>query len=241
MALAPADLTGYTETLLEDTDEFRGFLKEANYSIELAFKFLNSEDATSKTNWKLENSNKDTGDTVYSRQDKELGKIYLAEAELVLPDWTLDELFNEVYHNVSNVPEWDKDVTEYKSILPVGKQTDLAYSSMPHALGGIVKARDVVDVRGWRKVGNTYEMCGRSVEYKGMPPKSTHVRAYKHFEHVRLVQTDKPGVYLWIWCHRIDIKGMLPQTVVDKVTHQMMLNYFKLLRVHLKDVKSGNS
>lgn len=85
----------------------------------------------------------------------------------------------------------------------------------------IVKSRDYVVGRLWRKIGNQYYCTARSVEIEDLPETSDHVRGEVYLGCGRFTQ-DKTDPNLtqvdFLLC--IDLKGMVPKTIINAVRGQ---------------------
>jgi len=219
------DQWGFTEKL--NDPKYKPYYDSAVASLKETLSILDGDSWKNKTGWTLENER--SGDKAYSKSGvQKKGKTFVATGEFNI---NAEDLLRELWDNIEGTPSWNPTILEYKKLLAVGLQTDVAYNAFADLLGGIVKSRDFVDARCWRKVGNAYCLSAQSIEFPEMPPQKSRVRGEDSPGIFRIHPIDgKPGKCTAEFVMNTDLKGYLLKSVVEKVTHGTMLDYFEHLR-----------
>ncbi|XP_076056820.1 steroidogenic acute regulatory protein-like [Oratosquilla oratoria] len=190
-------------------------------SFQKAWATINSSD------WKLEKKTSH-GDLVHSKPGTKTPKIYRLTSEV---DVAPEILFKEIYYNLENLPTWNSAITHSKLLQKVDASTDVCYQVAAEGPGGVVTARDFVNVRHWEKVGDCWVSSGVSVPHPDMPPQKKMVRGENGpgcwvFGPV----ANNPNKCTFKWLLDTDLKGWIPQYVLDQALTHAMIEYINSIR-----------
>ncbi|XP_064087402.1 steroidogenic acute regulatory protein, mitochondrial-like [Macrobrachium nipponense] len=122
--------------------------------------------------WKLEKETSH-GDSVFSKLGPRGSKIYKLVGEV---DIDPKALFTEMVYNFENMPTWNKAVTLGRIVQTIDSSTDVVYQVASEGPGGVVTARDFVNVRHWKKIGDNWVAGGIAVVHDDEPPQKSIVR-----------------------------------------------------------------
>jgi len=223
------DEWGFTETLANDTEQFRKYHQTATTVLKQALDLYGDGHWTG--DWKISTEDKETGDKVYVRKTDAFGNVYAVQAKIKIDPQTL---FRIIWEEIGEMQKWNPTVKEFKVVAPLGSQTELVNNASEPILGGLVSSRDFMDVRIWRKINNAICLSARSVQYDPVPPQKGRVRAENKIGLFRVSPADGAGPCEVMWMASMDLKGMLPKSVVDRAMNSFLLDYVKYLRKHVE-------
>lgn len=188
--------------------------------------------------WKLEKESSH-GDTIYSKLGPRGSKIY----KLVgVVDIDASVLFNEFTHNFENMPSWNKAITLGRVVQKIDSCTDVVYQVAAEGPRGIVSARDFVCVRHWKKIDDSWVCAVISIICKDEPPQKNIVRG-ENGPGCWVFQPDEeaPKKCSFHWLLDTDLKGWIPQYVIDQALTHAMTDFMSCLRSYAPALKAVRS
>lgn len=186
--------------------------------------------------WKVEKETSH-GDTVSSKVGPKGSKIYKLVGMVEVEPKTL---FNEMLFNFENIPTWNKAITLGRVVQTIDSCTDVVYQVAAEGPGGVVSARDFVNVRHWKKIGDCWVSANVSVVHKDEPPQKSIVRG-----------ENGPGCWVFSpvagapkkcsfqWLLDTDLKGWIPQYVIDQALTFAMTDFLQCLRNYAPHISAS--
>jgi len=226
------DEWGFSETLVNNNEQFRKFHKEATDGLKSALDLYG--DGKWDGEWKINAEDKDSGDKVYWRKTEKFGNVYAVQAKINADPQTI---FHVNWDNAEKAPIWNPTVKEFKVVAQVGSQSQIVNNATEAMFGGLVSSRDFVVVQVWRKIHNAINLSARSVQYDHVPPQKGRVRADAKVGLFRITPADGSGPCDVVWMMCMDVKGLLPKSVVERAMSSFLLDYMRYLR---KFVETGH-
>eukprot|EP00092_Neocalanus_flemingeri_P066212 GFUD01080632.1.p1 GENE.GFUD01080632.1~~GFUD01080632.1.p1 ORF type:complete len:584 (-),score=214.52 GFUD01080632.1:166-1821(-) len=208
------------------TSQEREYIKTGEEMLVAAWRILNSPD------WKLEKQ-LDNGDRVQVKQVKGKKVFRLTGYVNISPRQLLEELF----YKIEQAPTWNPNLVDCRTIQPIDEHTDISYQVCAEAGGGVVSTRDFVNLRHWAVVEGAYVSAGGSITHPAMPPQHKKVRGENGpgcFA-MRPVEGD-PELCLFQWLLDTDLKGWIPQSVIDKALSGAQFDYITHIRTRVGSV-----
>jgi hypothetical protein len=154
-------------------------------------------------------------------------KIWKAECEMAI---SALQLWNILYPG-DQMPQWNPQCTKNESLYRVDGETDVVYS-VTSALGP-VSSRDFVSLRRILTSDACYVSASVATVYSPMPLQSGKVRAENGPCGYKVVQTgDNSSLFIWVL--NTDLKGWLPQTVIDQTLCGVMTATFQKLQTFIE-------
>lgn len=211
-----------------DLDETTDLCTESEYKkagedlLSSAWHTLNLPD------WKLEKK-LENGDMVQVRQVNGKRIFRLTGYVDISPRRLLEELF----YGIEDLPTWNPTLTECRIVQPIDEYTDISYQVCAEAGGGVVSTRDFVNLRHWAVMeGGIFVSAGGSIKHPAMPPQPKRVRGENGpgCWAMRPVDSD-PEKCLFQWLLDTDLKGWIPQSIIDKALCGAQLDYIAHVRV----------
>uniref|UniRef100_A0A674C8A6 StAR related lipid transfer domain containing 3 n=1 Tax=Salmo trutta TaxID=8032 RepID=A0A674C8A6_SALTR len=123
-------------------------------------------------NWKFEKNN-DMGDSVYTLEIPFHGKTFILKAFM---QCTAELVYQEVILQPEKMAQWNKTVSGCQILQRVDDNTLVSYDISSGAAGGVVSARDFVNVRRVERKRDCYISAGMATDHDAKPPHSRYVR-----------------------------------------------------------------
>jgi len=202
------------------TSQEREFVKTGEEMLVTAWKILNSPD------WKLEKQ-LDNGDRVQVKQVNGKRVFRLTGYVNISPKLLLEELF----YRIEQVPSWNPTLVECRTIQPIDECTDVSYQVCAEAGGGVVSTRDFVNIRHWGVVDGVYVSAGGSILHQAMPPQPNKVRGENRPGCFAMRPVEgHPDICLFQWILDTDLKGWIPQAIIDMALSGVQLDFIDRVR-----------
>ncbi|XP_013387119.1 stAR-related lipid transfer protein 3-like isoform X1 [Lingula anatina] len=178
--------------------------------------------------WKLDNGDeKDlSSGCVYSKQLPELGGKFFKLKGVV--NTTPQKGFEEIYFNTEDSPAWNPTVLESKILQVIDEHTDVLYNIAAEAAGGMVSARDFVNLRCWKEMNGMMISVSKGVTHPDMPEQKKYVRGENGpgcwvFKAV----PGDPNKSEFVWIVNTNLKGWLPTYLIDQAMSGVLMDFFK--------------
>jgi len=184
--------------------------------------------------WKLECGKDDITGCVYSKSYPRIGKLYRAQC---IVECNPKVLFQELVFRVQESPAWNTTVLECRVLHIIDNNTDILYSVAAESAGGVVSSRDFINLRRWGLREGVYISCGRGVTHPHMPPSENHVRGING-PSIWLFRPvpDSPNKCLYTSIINTDLKGWIPQLVIDQALSGVLLTGLRAIRTHMDSI-----
>uniref|UniRef100_A0A8C5CQ31 StAR-related lipid transfer protein 3 n=1 Tax=Gadus morhua TaxID=8049 RepID=A0A8C5CQ31_GADMO len=187
-------------------------------------------------NWKFEKNN-EMGDSVYTLEIPYHGKTFILKAFM---QCTPELVYQEVILQPEKMVQWNKTVSGCQILQRVDDNTVVSYDVASGAAGGVVSARDFVNVRRVERKGECYVSAGIATEHDAKPPHSRYVRGENGpGGFVVLKSNSNPSVCTFIWVLNTDLKGRLPRYLIHQSLAATMFDFMTHLRQRITDLRSS--
>ncbi|CAB3236289.1 unnamed protein product [Arctia plantaginis] len=227
------------------TDEYTALAEE---SMEDAWRVINLPD------WTLEKKGSRKGDIVESKKTEKFGKVYRFTGLVECPPKFMYEEFRD---NFTKLPEWNPTILKTETVKKIGPGIDLSYQVTAGGGHGIVAPRDFTSIRRTAALSEdgkvvddddnpyNYITSGCSISIPGYPPNKEFVRGVNKVGCWLLTpeivqtsdgKTDTYTKFQWLMC--CDLKGKIPQFVLDVAFATVMLDYIVHVRRFAADCKA---
>ncbi|TKR96577.1 hypothetical protein L596_010578 [Steinernema carpocapsae] len=214
--MTSVDLFNVVDTLSPENEKYKQGLINASESLKEAYEIMNSVSYVTKEDWKKESES--NGDLVYSKNIK-YGKLFSLSSELPLDTETI---FKDNWTGMENLSQWNPNYAFTHSFKNLSDHVDIVHYGNNDMM--VIKGRDFVACRMWRKIGDAYYLSARSFETSDIPESKANVRANLHLGAGRFQPhpTDPNKCQVdFVMC--LDFKGWIPAKVINAVMGSMML------------------
>uniref|UniRef100_A0A8C1V9W0 START domain-containing protein 1 n=1 Tax=Cyprinus carpio TaxID=7962 RepID=A0A8C1V9W0_CYPCA len=213
---------------LADEDVF--YLKQGDAALNEALKIVESEDG-----WKLETAEViENGDVICSKVLTGNRKVFRLEAEL---NASTEELYDILFFRVEEMHEWNPSIRRIKVLKHVGRNTMVTHEVSAETAGNLIGQRDFLSVRHSSKSESRVYLGGASTRWESLPPQPGFVRAEDGPTCIILHPLqDRPDRSRFIWLLNMDVKGWLPQSLVNTALPRAQADFTKHLRRRSKSV-----
>ncbi|XP_059818701.1 stAR-related lipid transfer protein 3-like [Hypanus sabinus] len=146
-----------------------------------------------------------------------------------------------VYQEVILQPEkmamWNRTVAVCQVLQRVDDNTLITYDVSAGAAGGVVSARDFVNVRRIERKGEMYISAGMSTTHDSRPPLKKYIRGENGPGGFVVIKSFRnPSVCTFIWILNTDLKGRLPRYLVQQSLSATMIEFMAHLRQRVREM-----
>ncbi|KAM6957007.1 stAR-related lipid transfer protein 3 [Aplochiton taeniatus] len=234
----PESLAGSEEDLDEEglgrravTSEEKEYVRQGREAMAVVEQILSQEE-----NWKFEKNN-DIGDSVYTLEIPFHGKTFILKAFV---QCAAELVYQEVILQPEKMVKWNKTVSACQILQRVDDNTLVSYDVSAGAAGGVVSARDFVNVRRVERKRDRYVSAGMATDHDTKPPHSRFVRGENGpGGFVVLKSSSNPSVCTFIWVLNTDLKGRLPRYLIHQSLAATMFEFMAHLRQRISDLRSA--
>ncbi|KAI2658234.1 Steroidogenic acute regulatory protein, mitochondrial [Labeo rohita] len=217
-------------SVLADEDVF--YLRQGEKALNEALKIVESKDG-----WTLETA--ENGDVIYSKVLTGSRRVFRLEAEL---DASPEELQDILFFRVEEMHEWNPSIRRIKVLKHVGRDTMVTHEVSAETAGNLIGQRDFLSVRHSSKSGSRVYLGGAATRLESLPPQPEFVRAEDGPTCIILQPLqDRSDRSRFIWLLNMDVKGWLPQSLVNKALPRAQADFTKHLRRRLAAQKPENN
>ncbi|XP_034939619.1 steroidogenic acute regulatory protein-like [Chelonus insularis] len=207
--------------------KFDEYKRKASLLVDQSYQLLISKE------WQ-KHSTTTEGDII-SVMDSSHGKIFKIEG---IVEASAQSLINQLHDNVEDTPTWNKDVSVVQKVQNVDHNTDIIYQSTKTYGGGLVGPRDFITLRHRNRCGKYYLSSGTFVN-TNLPTRKNHIRAENKIvclaaESIEDDESSERTQCRVTWILHVDLKGWLPQRVIDKSLASMLEKMIKSIRDYLR-------
>ncbi|XP_016773416.1 steroidogenic acute regulatory protein-like isoform X2 [Apis mellifera] len=216
-----------TSEMIED------YKRRANALVQNCHDLLQSKD------WQIQNIMTNGDIIFYINRPKPEGRILKIVGMIEAP---ASIIVNRLFDEVELLPTWNRLVTESKKLQYIDENTDIVYQATSAQGGGIIGARDFVILRHRIHYGNYYINSGTSVPLTSLPNRNNVVRAENNLScwaAERLPNEENKCKFTWII--NTNLKGWLPQKVVDKSMSTALIDFMSYIRKYMDDTQRSTA
>ncbi|XP_073775072.1 steroidogenic acute regulatory protein, mitochondrial isoform X4 [Danio rerio] len=213
--------------LADEDDVF--YQKQGEAALNEALQIVENRDG-----WTLETA--ENGDVIYSKVLTGNRKVFRLEADL---DATADELHDILFFRVEEMHEWNPSIRRITVLKHVGGNTLVTHEVSAETAGNLIGQRDFLSVRHSSKSESCVYLGGAATRFESLPPQPGFVRAEDGPTCIILQPLqDAPHRSRFTWLLNMDVKGWLPQSLVNKALPRAQVDFTKHLRRRLAENNS---
>nr|XP_019949868.1 PREDICTED: stAR-related lipid transfer protein 3 isoform X2 [Paralichthys olivaceus] len=232
----PESVAGSEEDLDEEglgrravTAQEKEYVRQGREALSVVEQILAQEDG-----WKFEKNN-DMGDSVYTLEIPFHGKTFILKAFMQCP---AELVYQEVILQPEKMVQWNKTVSACQILQRIDDNTLVSYDVSAGAAGGVVSARDFVNVRRVERKRDCYLSAGMATDHDTKPPCGRFVRGENGpGGFVVLKSSSNPSVCTFIWVLNTDLKGRLPRYLIHQSLAATMFEFMSHLRQRIADLR----
>lgn len=232
----PESVAGSEEDVDDDglrhhavTAQEKEYVQQGREAMSVVEQILSQEE-----NWKFEKNN-DMGDSVYTLEIPFHGKTFILKAFMQCP---AELVYQEVILQPEKMVLWNKTVSACQILQRVDDNTLVSYDVSAGAAGGVVSARDFVNVRRVERKRDCYLSAGMATDHDAKPPTCRYVRGENGpGGFVVLKSTSNPSICTFIWVLNTDLKGRLPRYLIHQSLAATMFEFMSHLRQRIAELR----
>lgn len=195
-------------------------------------------DLLTSWDWQIESTRSDGDVVLYMERPKPQGKIFRIIGTVDCP---ANVLVNQLFDGVETSTTWNKLVSESKKLQQIDENTDIVYQTTCPRGGGIIGARDFVILRHRNRCGKFYISSGISVPLASLPIPKNVIRGENGISCWAAEELpDDEGKCRFTWILNTNLKGWLPQNIVEKSMTHALIDFMSYLRKHVDKTQNGH-
>uniref|UniRef100_A0AC34R135 START domain-containing protein n=1 Tax=Panagrolaimus sp. JU765 TaxID=591449 RepID=A0AC34R135_9BILA len=221
------EFNGIVDVLKPEHAKYEKAFVQIGEGFKLASEIFNDDDFEKKKGWKVDSESH--GMTVHTKTYP-FGKVFALTAQFAAP---IETVFDVTVRDFGNTSKWSTNIIKSEVVVQLTDNVDIVHYANPDVM--IVKSRDYVTGRIWRKIEDQYYIGARSVDVDDLKETKEHVRGKLHLGCGRLSPIGETRTQIeYLLC--IDFKGLIPKTVVNAVMGKLVIKDFEETDKHLKEV-----
>ncbi|XP_056263945.1 stAR-related lipid transfer protein 3 [Pseudoliparis swirei] len=232
----PESIAGSDEDLDEEglgrravTSQEKEYVSQGREAMSVVEQILAQEE-----NWKFEKNN-DMGDSVYSLEIPFHGKTFILKAFMQCP---AELVYQEVILQPEKMVQWNRTIAACQILQRVDDNTLVSYDVSSGAAGGVVSARDFVNVRRVERKQDCYLSAGMATNHDAKPPVGRYVRGENGPGGFAVLKSSSnPSVCTFIWVLNTDLKGRLPRYLIHQSLAATMFEFVSHLRQRVTELR----
>ncbi|XP_034395638.1 stAR-related lipid transfer protein 3 isoform X2 [Cyclopterus lumpus] len=232
----PESIAGSEEDLDEEglgrravTSQEMEYVSRGREAMSVVEQILAQED-----NWKFEKNN-DMGDSVYSLEIPFHGKTFILKAFM---QCSAELVYQEVILQPEKMVQWNRTIAACRILQRVDDNTLVSYDVSSGAAGGVVSARDFVNVRRVERKRDCYLSAGMATDHDAKPPIGRYVRGENGPGGFAVLKSSSnPSVCTFIWVLNTDLKGRLPRYLIHQSLAATMFEFMSHLRQRITELR----
>ncbi|XP_050447954.1 steroidogenic acute regulatory protein-like [Cataglyphis hispanica] len=210
------------------------------YKMRASKMLQNCHNLLTSKEWKIETITTDGDEVSYMQLPPEWkldGKVMRITGIVNAPASILIDL---LFDDIEEFPLWNKLVTESIKLQNIDENTDIIYQATSSYGGGLITARDFVILRHRKKCGDYYMSSGISVPTTLVQIRPNITRGENGiscFATEELSDEEDINKCRFTWILNTNLKGWIPQTVVERAMSTSLIDFITYLRKHLDDMQ----
>ncbi|KAG8201097.1 hypothetical protein JTE90_028767 [Oedothorax gibbosus] len=186
--------------------------------------------------WKKERSN-GNGDIIYSKTIPIYGKVFKFEGILNMP---AAKVIDILYYKVEEMHKWNPTVKKCRIIEKINEHVDISHTIATEGAAGLVASRDFVNIRIWKKKNSDYLHGSVATNHLEVPEIAKYVRGEQGpTVYIMSPISENPQQCKLTWLLNTNLKGWIPQYLIDQTLSTVMLDYVHSLRKHSASSKTS--
>ncbi|ESO84493.1 hypothetical protein LOTGIDRAFT_132177, partial [Lottia gigantea] len=156
----------------------------------------------------------------------------------VIIEYNAKDLWYELVHRAPSAPDWNPTILENRILCIVDDNTDVCYSVAAEGGGGLISSRDFVTVRHYGTREGIWLSSGIAATHPDMPPQKKYIRG-ENAPGGWVFKSSSQNNCIFSWYVNTDLKGWLPQKLVDQALASVLLEYVVHLKKHVVKLKQS--
>jgi len=192
-----------------------------------------------KDGWKHEAGLGPQEGVVHSQHFHGYGRIYRLQGYVHCAPKIL---YEELVLRVTETPKWSPTVLEMKILQVIDEHTDIIYHVAADAAGGIVSSRDFVSLRYSSNHEGVWASVSVGINHANAPNNKKHVRGENGPSLFAFLPVpNRPNVCFFNSYINTDLKGWIPQYIVDQALGSVLMQYLADVRKRITEVNKNRT
>lgn len=222
-------LLSTSEDFQETIDSKEIYEKQAKQLFEEISNLCDDDDGDGDESWTIEAKTKNELDIVTTKTIPNRGKIFRLTS---IVNCSPTEIVKILFEDQEKMPEWSPTVNECRILEVIHSDLFITYQMTNEQAQGLISKRDFVNITARQYEENRTILAAQACLYSSMPPRDNCVRAENGITAYLIEKIDEQTVKL-IWILNVDLKGWLPQYLINTSLANVQLNFIESLRLYL--------
>ncbi|GMT03671.1 hypothetical protein PENTCL1PPCAC_25845, partial [Pristionchus entomophagus] len=231
LATMSISIHNITDKLKPEDEKYTKALSTAADAFKEAEALFNDDAFIARRGWKKE-AETGAGDIVYGKSTPN-GKMVTVSTIL---EGKVDDVMKETWTGVDSLPSWNANVDYASYVAELSDHAQIVTYGSNNVF--VISGRDVVSARLYRPLPDGgYIMGARSVEVDSKPERDGFVRTHLHLGAMRYrANPENANQTRCDTVMMIDLKGMIPQFLVNQIAGKILVLEIEETVKHFKDL-----
>ncbi|CAF3412009.1 unnamed protein product [Rotaria socialis] len=216
-----------SSVVFDNNDTNDDYEKQADATIDEIWKIFKDENA-----WTEEAKSRDGLDVVVSKEFPKWGRIFRVTS--IIPG-SYSGIVEMLFERQEDIPKWSPSVNDCKILEVINDDLYITYQLTNEQAQGFIAKRDFVNLAVRRFIDDTAILAAQACLHSKMPPNNSCVRG-ENGPTAYVVEKNDEATCKFTWLLNVNLKGWLPQYLINSSLASVQLNLVESLRNHTSKI-----
>ncbi|CAF2552833.1 unnamed protein product [Rotaria sp. Silwood2] len=211
-------------SVIEDYDNDEDYEKQADEVVDKVWRIFKDNDS-----WLQESISSNGLDIVLAKNYSKWGKVFRLTS--IIPGCR-DDVAELLFEHQEDMSKWSPTVNDCRILEVIHHDLYITYQLTNEQAQGIIAKRDFVNLNTRRFIDDVAILAAQACVYPQMPPKENCVRG-ENGPTAYIIEKHNDTSCKFTWILNVDLKGWLPQYLINTSLANVQLTLVESLRNYL--------
>ncbi|CAF1331396.1 unnamed protein product [Rotaria magnacalcarata] len=222
-------------SVIEDYDNVEDYEQQADEIVQKVWRIFKDNES-----WVQEAVSSNGRDVVFAKDFPKWGKVF--RLTTIVPG-NRDDIAEILFERQEDMSKWSPTVNDCRILQVINRNLYISYQLTNEQAQGIIAKRDFVNLSARRFIDDVAILAAQACVYPQMPPKDNCVRGVNG-PTAYIIENNDNTTCRFTWLLNVDLKGWLPQYLINSSLATVQLTLAEALRNYLTkliDLSSSGS
>ncbi|CAF2079834.1 unnamed protein product [Rotaria magnacalcarata] len=222
-------------SVIEDYDNVEDYEQQADETVQKVWRIFKDNES-----WVQEAVSSNGRDVVFAKDFPKWGKVF--RLTTIVPG-NRDDIAEILFERQEDMSKWSPTVNDCRILQVINRNLYISYQLTNEQAQGIIAKRDFVNLSTRRFIDDVAILAAQACVYPQMPPKDNCVRGVNG-PTAYIIENNDNTTCRFTWLLNVDLKGWLPQYLINSSLATVQLTLAEALRNYLTkliDLSSSGS